>query len=298
MSIEQGVLAPLSPTSVSQMASSVAEDQLKGVIDLNGDYGDEDQNCLCSDDFNEIDVVTHANLFDYEHFQAHLCVEASEEKERYSHCHGTFVGIDDIEPILGLEKRKRVSRPQGCIIKGNNADVRKSTEERSVSFAPSCKVIQLESNQTEGLEHELWYSRYDFMLFEDEACLRSQMIQQSETRGTFDGELGQILGLEKIILCDSYFDRREALMEAVMDEQAVQHMAKEVRFRQGYGCGQESDDIGLMQLANTSERYSLWARERASMIALTLEHDLANKTHEYAIDEDKRRRQQEVLLQH
>lgn len=263
----------MSPTSVSQMASFVAEDQLKGVVTLNGDHGDEGQNCLCSDDFKDIDIVNYANLFDYEHSQAHLCVEESEEKERSSQ--GTFVGVGDIEPILGLEERKRVSRPQGCIMTDHDADVSKSMKERSVNFAPLCKVIQLEENQTECLKHELWYSRYDFMLFEDEACLRSQMIQQSETQGTFDGELGHILGLEKIILCDSYFGRREALREAVMDEQAFQCMAKEVRFRQGYGYGQESDDIGLMQLANTSERYSLWARERASMTALTLEHDLA-----------------------
>ncbi len=287
MSIKQGFSVPLSPTSVSQMASFVAEDELKGVVNLNGDHSDEDQNCLCSDDFKEIGIVNYANLFDYEHSQAQLCLEASEEKERYSQ--GTFVGAGDIKPILGFEKRERVSRPQDCIIKDHDKDVGKSVKERSVSFAPLCEVFQLEDTQTEGLEHELWYSRYDFMLFEDEACLRCQMIQQSETQGSFDDELGHILGLEKIILCDSYFDRREALREAVLDEQAVQDMAKEVRFRQGCGCGQGLDDISIMQLASTSERYSLWARERASMIAFTLEHDLATQNHQCAIDEDGRR---------
>ena len=266
ISTKQGHLAPLplSPTSAFQMVSFVAEDQFKGVVALydDHDHSDEDQNCLCSDVFKEIDVVNYANLFDYEHCQAH---QASKKKESSSQ--GILVGV----------KSKGVSQPQDCSIHDDDAVVSKSMKVRSVSFAPSCQLIQLDDNQTEGLEHALWYSRHDFMLFEDDACLCSQMIQQSETQGTFDGEIGHILGLEKIILCDSYFDRREALREAVMDEQAIQQIAKEVRLRQGYGCGQESEEICLMQLANASERYSLWARERASMAALTLEHDLATK---------------------
>ena len=67
------------------------------------------------------------------------------------------------------------------------------------------------------------------MHFEDEAFLCSQMIQESGSQGIFAAELGHILGLEKIILCDSYFDRRETLIQTVLNEQAVQQLVKNLR---------------------------------------------------------------------
>ena len=271
MRSKQGFLAPMSPTSVSRMASfvAVADDQLKGILNPDDGYDDQNQACLCRGNVKENNIVTFANLFDYENNQA-ICLEAATKESSFR---VSFADVGDIGHILGL--KKRISVPQGCNINDDDAVVSKASKKRSVSFAPSCQVIQLVDNQTEGREHELWYSRYDFMLFEDEACLCSQLVQQSEAQGTFDGELGLVLGLEKIILCDSYFDRRDTLRKAVMDEQAVQQMVKEERTRQGY---ESTDDISRMQLASTSERFSLWARERASMAAFTLEHDLATQS--------------------
>jgi hypothetical protein len=142
-------------------------------------------------------------------------------------------------------------------------------KQRTVSFAPDYQVIQLDDDQTEDIKSLLWYSRYDFMVFENEACLCSEAVRESASQGSFDNELDNILGLEKIIFCDSFYEYRYALRTAVMEEQAVQQLTKEIRTQLGcYG----SDD--LMQLANTSERYSLWAREQASLYAFTLEHDL------------------------
>ncbi|KAK1733461.1 hypothetical protein QTG54_015876 [Skeletonema marinoi] len=206
---------------------------------------------------------------DNEGNQAYLCHEAVKECSSPQGCIGGEIGR-----ILGLKKRRNV--PQGSCY-GDDVATYKTDKKRVVSFAPSCPTIHLVDNQTEGNEDELWYSQHDFMDFEDEACLCSHMIRDCESQGTFDGEVGHILGLEKIILCDSYLDRRDALRQTVLNEQAVQQLVKDLRSRQG--C--ESDDdsnaekISLMHLAATSERLSLWARERASMAAFTLEHDLA-----------------------
>ncbi len=184
---------------------------------------------------------------------------------------------------LGPKKRRGVPQAQNSF----NSDAApcpcEMTKKRAVSFAPSCPTIHLIDDQTLGIEDELWYSRDDFMHFEDEAFLCSQMIQESESRGIFAAELGLILGLEKIILCDSYFDRREILTQTVLNEQAVQQLVKDLKvndyyFLQGSGNGSNKDsnaeDLSLKRLAKTSDRLSRWARERASMAAFTLEHDL------------------------
>jgi hypothetical protein len=255
MSSEQVVLAPLSPTSVSQVTNCVLDDQLKALVNLVED-DNRDEACPFSETLQENVTVSFANLFDYKDNQDYLVKET-------------------IPPPPRLETSIRTPRGQCSIISDDDAISCKTSEKRSVSFAPSHQVIQLVNNRTEGLEQDLWYSRYDFKTFEEEACLCSQMIQDIESQGTFDGELGDILGLEKIILCESYLDRRDCLRTAVMDEQAVQQMVKQIRSRQGCGSDDiETDDFSLVQLASTSERLSLWARERASMAAFTLEHDL------------------------
>eukprot|EP00984_Skeletonema_dohrnii_P008282 scaffold3034_cov110-Skeletonema_dohrnii-CCMP3373.AAC.15 len=217
--------------------------------------------------------VIHVGNEDY---QAYLCHEAVKEGSSPQGCIGGEVGR-----ILGLKKRRSaVSQHQGSC-DGDDVGTYKTDKKRVVSFAPSCPTIHLVDNQTEGIEDELWYSQHDFMDFEDEACLCSQMIRDSESQGTFDGELGHILGLEKIILCDSYLDRRDALrqtvLQTVLNEQAVQQLVKDLRSRQGCESDDESnaEEISLLHLAATSERLSLWARERASMAAFTLEHNLA-----------------------
>ena len=107
------------------------------------------------------------------------------------------------------------------------------------------------------------------------------MLQAQASHGILDSDLGKILGLEKRLLSDVYGNRRDALRKAVMDEQNIQWLAKRFRSeRQGCYDGSDdsisnSEDISLIQLANTSERFSLWARDQASLAAFTLEHDLA-----------------------
>ena len=160
---------------------------------------------------------------------------------------------------------------------GAAAICKTSKKQRTVSFAPDYQVIQLNDDQTEDIKSQLWYSRYDFMVFENEACLCSEAVRESASQGSFDNELDDILGLEKIIFCDSFYEYRYALRMAVMEEQALQQLTKEIRTQ--LGC-YESD--GLMQLANTSERYSLWAREQASLYAFTLEHDLGTSKGGYS----------------
>ena len=188
----------------------------------------------------------------------YLCHEAVKEGSS-QRC---FDGESD--HILGLKKRRNTQEDQGSV----------DSKKASVRFAPSCLVHPID-NETEGIEDELWYSQNDFMDFEDEACLHSQMIRDSESQGNFDVELEHILGLEKIILFETYFDRRDALRQTVLNEQAVQQLVKDLRSRSYRDdSNSNAEDVSLVHLAKTSERLSLWARERASMAAFTLEHDL------------------------
>lgn len=156
---------------------------------------------------------------------------------------------------------------------------RQTSGKRNVSFSPeSCTVVNHIDHQTEGLEHQLWYSQSDFIFFEDQAWLYSQMILERAEQGIFDGDMGHILGLEKMLLCDSYLDRRNALRNAVLDEHAMQSLAKENRWQRRRECCEtdiRAEDVEIFQLAATSERNSHWARDRAFMAALALEHDLA-----------------------
>jgi len=191
--------------------------------------------------------------------QPHRCLGGFDNPEKKRNGSEARFFVDDDDVVIATACKKQTDR------------------KRTVNFSPAlCQVIHIDI-QTEGFENELWYSRNDFMLFEDQARLCSQEVQESFAQGSFDGEIGQILGLEKILLCDSYYDRREALRNAVMDEYAVQSLAKEIR---SSGCSEfdgagKTEDMSLVQLAKTSERNSLWARERACMAALTLEYDLA-----------------------
>eukprot|EP00985_Skeletonema_marinoi_P023783 scaffold16015_cov70-Skeletonema_marinoi.AAC.1 len=146
MRSKQGFLAPMSPTSVSRMASfvAVADDQLKGILNPDDGYDDQNQACLCRGNVKENTIVTFANLFDYENNQA-ICLEAATKESSFR---VSFADVGDIGHILGL--KKRISVPQGCNINDDDAVVSKASKKRSVSFAPSCQVIQLVDNQTEG----------------------------------------------------------------------------------------------------------------------------------------------------
>jgi hypothetical protein len=201
--------------------------------------------------------VSFANLFLFEFDAADAAMRGSPNR---------FLSDPSIMSSIGLEKKRVENSPQESDC---TAAICKTNKKRTVSFAPDYQVIQLDDDQTEDIKSQLWYSRYDYMVFENEACLCSEAVRESASQGSFDNELDDILGLEKIIFYDSFYEYRYALRMAVLEEQAVQQLTKEIRTQLGcYG----SDD--LMQLANTSERYSLWAREQASLYAFSLEHDI------------------------
>jgi hypothetical protein len=204
--------------------------------------------------------VSFANLFLFEFDAADAAMRSSPNR--------ILTDPSIMSSIELLEKKRVNSSPQESDCTAAICKTHK--KQRTVSFAPDYELIQLDDDQpTEDIKSLLWYSRYDFMVFENEACLCSEAVRESASQGSFDNELDNILGLEKIIFCDSFYEYRHALRMAVMEEQAVQQLTKEIRTQ--LGCFEPD---GLMQLANTSERYSLWAREQASLYAFTLEHDL------------------------
>ena len=218
----------------------------------------------CFDDASNVrpdkNCVSFANLF---LFEFDVADEAMRHPNRFLTDPSTMSSID-------LEK-KRVDNNNSPQESDCAAAICKtSKKQRTVSFAPDYQVIQLDDDQTEDIKRQLWYSRYDFMVFENEACLCSEAVRESASQGSFDNELDDILGLEKIIFCDSFSEYRYALRTAVMEEQALQ-LANEKAQR-------KVEDL----LADTSERYSFWAREQASLYAFTLEHDLGTSKGGYS----------------
>ena len=194
--------------------------------------------------------------FSDEDGQAYLCHEAI--KESSSCIDGEFDHTAELHESTSSGKKKQ----------------------RVVRFDSSSPVVHLiDNHHTEDRADELWYSQYDYMIFEGEACQCSHFIQDIESQGLrFHGDLGHILGLEKIILWERYHDKRDALRQTVLNEQAVQRLAKNIRTNQGTESDNDeraAKDVGLLHLAKTSARLSRWARECASIAALTLGHDLA-----------------------
>ena len=117
---------------------------------------------------------------------------------------------------------------------------------------------------------DFFLSKHDFMFFRDQAWLCSQAVLSSISQGRYGySELGDILGLDKFLLHEEYSDRRETLRQTLLVQQEVQ---KKMCMYSDDGVGDA--DGGVTDLAETSERNSCWARERASIAALTLEHDL------------------------
>ena len=136
-------------------------------------------------------------------------------------------------------------------------------------------------DRTKGIEDKLWYSSSDVDNFKFSSNLYGQAVKEALSNGTFDGDLCNILGLEKVIFRKSYYDRRLLMRSAVLDEQTWQRLSKEMRRRRGL-CDVDGHiaDISIMRLANIAERYSRWAKERASVSALVLESDLAEERDE------------------
>lgn len=177
-------------------------------------------------------------------------------------------GCEIADTTPGLEKRRSVSlgSADGDVA---NSCMKTITKRSSLSFAPVLATHHLIDDQTKGLMHELWYSQHDFMFFRDQAWLCSQAVLSSISQGMYDySELGDILGLDKFLLHEEYSDRRETLRQTLLVQQEVQ------KIMCMYSDGVGDADGGVTDLAETSERNSCWARERASIAALTLEHDL------------------------
>ena len=143
-----------------------------------------------------------------------------------------------------------------------------------VRFAPNCQVIVL-VDRTKGIEDTLWYSGDDVDHFKLDSTLYAEEVKNSLSDGTFCGDLEDILGLEKCLFKKSYYDRRRLFMSAVLEEQAWQRLSTEMRWRRGLlsdADGHIAHD-NIIRLATIAEKYSRWAKERASVAALVLEKE-------------------------
>ena len=143
-----------------------------------------------------------------------------------------------------------------------------------VRFAPNCQVIVV-VDRTKGIEDQLWYSGDDVDHFKLYSTLYAEEVKRSISDGTFCGDLDDILGLEKCLFKKSYYGRRRLLMSAVLEEQAWQRLSREMRRRRGLisdADGHIAHD-NIIRLATIAEKYSRWAKERASVAALVLEKE-------------------------
>ena len=142
-----------------------------------------------------------------------------------------------------------------------------------VHFAPSCQVLVV-LDKTKGIEDRLWYSGEDVENFKLHSTLHAEEVKRSISDGTFRGDLEDILGLEKHLFKESYHRQRAILKRAVFEEQAWQRLSKELRRRRGLGDvdGHIAHD-NIIRLATIAEKYSRWAKERASVAALVLEKE-------------------------
>ena len=147
-----------------------------------------------------------------------------------------------------------------------------------VRFAPNCQVIVV-VDRAKGIEDQLWYSSDDVDHFKLYSTLYAEEVKKSLSDGTFCGDLDDILGLEKCLFKKSYYGRRRLLMSAVLEEQAWQRLSKEMWRRRGLtsNAGSQIADDNMVRLANIAEKYSRWAKERASVSALALESDLTEE---------------------
>ena len=143
-----------------------------------------------------------------------------------------------------------------------------------VRFAPNCQVIVL-VDRTKGIEDQLWYSSDDVDHFKLYSTLYAGEVKRSLSDGTFCGDLDDILGLEKCLFRKSYYDRRRLFMSAVLEEQAWQRLSRETRRRRGLLSDADGHIAhnNIIRLATIAEKYSRWAKERASVAALVLEKE-------------------------
>ncbi len=154
---------------------------------------------------------------------------------------------------------------------------------KQVRFAPTCEVI-IVVDHTKGIEHKLWYSSDDFDEFKLYSTLYAKSARDKICEGSFDGEISNILGLERLICKQSYSVRRAALKAAVLEEQAFQRLPGQMRLRLRRGLGDvdsrgRGTNTGLasLSLASVAEMNSRWARDCAQVAGLALQSDLVRQ---------------------
>lgn len=143
---------------------------------------------------------------------------------------------------------------------------------KGVRFAPTCQVI-IVVDKTKGIEEKLWYSNGDFDQFKLYSTLHGEAIRNSVCDGSFDGELADIIGLEKLLFGKIYVAKRKALKWAVLEEQTWQRLSREMRWRRGLPSKVDGHD-NFLTLADVAAKNSSWAKERAYIAALTLQSNL------------------------
>ena len=152
---------------------------------------------------------------------------------------------------------------------------------QQVRFAPTCEVI-IVVDRTKGIEHKLWYSSDDFDEFKLYSALHARSVRDKICEGSFDGEISNILGLERLICKQNYSVRRAALKAAVLEEQAFQRLPGQMRLRRGLvdvdsrGRGTNTGPASL-SLASVAETNSRWARDCAQVAGLALQSDLVRQ---------------------
>ena len=146
---------------------------------------------------------------------------------------------------------------------------------RRVRIAPTCKVA-VYFDRTKGIEDKLWYSSDDVDQFKLCSSINARLAIEQIGQGSYNGEIDNILGLEKLICKQAYYARRSVLKAAVFEEQAFQRLSREMRLRSGLG-GVDSHWANTklaITLANVAEGNSRWARECANVAGLALQRDV------------------------
>ncbi len=153
-----------------------------------------------------------------------------------------------------------------------------TTTRRRVRFAPTSQVV-FPADLTKGIEDKLWYSEDDIIHFKLFSTIYGELVRERFSDGSFRGDFGDLLGLEKYIFSHIYHDRRASLRSAVLEGQKSQRrLSQEIMQKRGPLTDDDVDgqiaNIGITRLANIAEKNSRWAKERAAVAALVLEGDL------------------------
>jgi hypothetical protein len=148
-----------------------------------------------------------------------------------------------------------------------------------VRFAANCQVIVV-VDRTKGVKDDLWYSGDDVDHFKLYSTLYADEVKKSSLcNSKFCGAIDDILGLEKLIFKQSYYDRRRLLMSAVLEEQAWQKLCKELWRRRGLSgdVDRNFENTCIMRLDSIAEKNSRWAKEWASLSARALQRHVAKE---------------------